>query len=153
MNAQYSVFKRKSGAICVNPTAAKPEQLSPHDVTDLLFLMRGKFINEILTAFCRWLSEPPANKGDHELSGRLLGGGHPSRHACPAVPLMAAALLITATIWWLIASAGGTEEYAARNLAVTAQALAAAIDAPLARFAQLTGAFAPPISCQPTGWQ
>ena len=60
-----------------------------------------------------------------------------------AVPLMAAALLITATIWWLIASAGGTEEYAARNLAVTAQALAAAIDAPLARFAQLTEGFRP----------
>ncbi len=44
---------------------------------------------------------------------------------------------------WLATTSSGTEENATRNLTMTAQALAAVIDAPLARFGQLTEGFRP----------
>ncbi len=59
------------------------------------------------------------------------------------VPLVAASVLIAAVFWWFNFAAASSEEIAASNLAVTAQAVAAEIDAPLARFAQLTEAVRP----------
>ena len=60
-----------------------------------------------------------------------------------AIPMVAAAAIIAAIGWWFVATTGSAEEQAERNLAMSAQALAAAIDAPLARFAQLTESYRP----------
>ena len=51
--------------------------------------------------------------------------------------------LAAAILWWLGFAAAIMKMLATRNLAVTARALAAAIDAPFARFASLTEADRP----------
>ena len=65
------------------------------------------------------------------------------RFKVAAIGFVAAASLVTASVWWFASAPGGTEEAESRHLAVDAQALAAAVDAPLARFAKLTDSFRP----------
>lgn len=57
--------------------------------------------------------------------------------------LSLAVALLAAACWWFAAASRVTEEGASRQLAVAADAVAAAFDAPLSRFAQLTSGFRP----------
>jgi signal transduction histidine kinase/CheY-like chemotaxis protein len=60
-----------------------------------------------------------------------------------AIALVLTASIAAAIVWWLAGAARSAEEQAARSLATATQALAAAIDAPFARFAELTEGYRP----------
>ena len=60
-----------------------------------------------------------------------------------AIALVLTASIAAAIVWWLLGAARSAEEQAARSLATATQALAAAIDAPFARFAELTEGYRP----------
>ena len=60
-----------------------------------------------------------------------------------ALPVLTAVTLLTAIGCWLALTAATTAQQAGQTLALTAPALAAAIEAPFARFAQLTESVRP----------